>query len=96
MPNPHALIRLEPVLQVRAGAKHAARPRHHDTSDPVIDVEQRKDVLELAHHRVGEGVVLAGPVQRQLDYRRRLRAAGWDVVEFYLRCGKGCVGGWEA
>lgn len=53
----------KPNLQIRPRAKHPPLSRNHDTPDPLVHIKHGICRLDLATHRVGEGIVFVRAVQ---------------------------------
>lgn len=57
----------EPNIQIRARAEYPPVARHHDALDARVGIEHGVRGLDLAAHRVREGIVLARAEQGQGD-----------------------------
>lgn len=97
-PPDHPILPLplrKPNLQIRSGAEHPARTRHHNRFDPLVDIEQGEDLLDLFHHDVCKSIVLGGAVESYEDDASGGGGGGGDVGEFDVAEGEGGVGGGE-
>jgi hypothetical protein len=96
------LLRLGPIRpftkpnpQICTCAKNAAGARYDDAFYARIDVEHGVCGFDFFAHRVGEGIVVCGTVQREDDDRGLcIVVSSLDLGEFevVVGCGEGDVG----
>lgn len=71
----------EADIEVGACAEDGPMACDDNAAHAVVGVKEAEDALQLLHHRLGESIVLARPVQRHDHDRGRRRRRGRVVRE---------------
>ncbi len=81
-------------LEVGAGAEGFAIASEDNSADPVVEVDQPVDLLELGEQAVGDGIVLFGAVESYDEDFGRGGRVGRDVADLDAFEEEGGVGSW--
>jgi hypothetical protein len=80
------LIVTEPNIQVCSGTESSTGASQDDNLDAIVDIEHRKEMLEVLDHLQGECVIMGRSIQRHNHNGRHRRRTRWMMRNYDVPC----------